>query len=90
MLIERRKEFRQPFFRAYVDFRKTFNSVHRGTPWELLRLRGMPGKIFSLIRALYTDTNSAVKYGGGTSKFYPVSTGYGEDASSLRPCSAFV
>ena len=75
VLIERRREFRQPFFGAYVDFRKAFDSIHRGTLWELLRLRGIPEKILALVRALYTDTESAVRYGGGTSEFFPVHTG---------------
>ena len=72
VLIERRREFRKPFLGAYVDFKKAFDSVHL---WELLRLRGIPDKILCLIRALYTDTESAVRWGGGTSEFFHVSTG---------------
>ena len=75
VLIERRREFRKPFLGAYVDFKKAFDSVHRETLWELLRLRGIPEKILCLIRALYTDTESAVRWGGGTSEFFHVSTG---------------
>ena len=75
VLIERRREFRRPFLGAYVDFKKAFDSVHRATLWELLRLRGVPNEILSLIRALYTDTESAVRWGGGTSDFFPVTAG---------------
>ena len=75
VLIERRREFRKPFLGAYVDFKKAFDSVHRETLWELLRLRGIPEKILCLIRALYTDTERAVRWGGGTSEFFHVSTG---------------
>ena len=57
-----------------MDFRKAFASVHRGTLWELLRFRGIPEKIFALVRALYTDSESAVRYGGGTSEFFLVPT----------------
>ena len=32
-------------------------------------------KILALIRALYTDTESAARYGGGTSDFSPIPTG---------------
>ena len=39
VLIERRREFHRPFY--YIDFRKVFDSVHWGTLWELLRLRGI-------------------------------------------------
>ena len=70
VLIERRMEFRQPFFGAYVDFRNAFDSIHRVKLWELLLLRGIPEKILALVRALYTDTESAVRYGGGTSEIF--------------------
>ena len=75
VLIERRREFHRPFIGAYVDFKKAFDSVHRETLWELLKLRGIPDKILCLIRALYTDTESAVRWGGDTSDFFHVSTG---------------
>ena len=75
ILIERRREFHKRFLGAYVDFKKAFDSVHRETLWELLRLRGVPNEILRLIRALYTDTESAVRWGGDTSDSFPVSTG---------------
>ena len=57
-----------------MDFRKAFDSVHKGggALWELLRIRGISEKILALVRALYTYTESAVRYGGGTSEFFPV------------------
>ena len=57
-------------FSAYVDFHKAFDWVHR----ELIVLRGMPEKILALVRAFYADTGSVVRYGRGTSKFFPVTT----------------
>ena len=43
---------------------KAFESVHRGTLWELLRLRGITRQILELIRALYyTGTDRAVRWG---------------------------
>ena len=49
--------------------------MHRETLWEFLRLRGIPREILELIRALYTGTKSAVRWGGDTSEFFPVKTG---------------
>ena len=69
VLIERRREFRRPFYGAY--FRKVFGSVQRETLWELLRLRGIFQEILDLIRALYTVTESAVRWGWDTSEFFP-------------------
>ena len=75
VLVERRLEFRQGLLAAYVDFKKAFDSVHRETLWELLRLRGIPPVIIDLVSGLYTGTESAVKYGGGASRFFPVDSG---------------
>ena len=60
---------------AYVDLKKAFDSVHRETLWDLLRLRGIPARIIGLLTGLYSGTVSAVKCGGGESSFFPVNTG---------------
>ena len=60
---------------AYIDLKKAFNTVHRESLWEILRLRGIPTRIIELIASLYTGTESAVKCGGGLSSFFPVSSG---------------
>ena len=60
---------------AYIDLKKAFDTVHRESLWEILRLRGIPTKIIELIANLYTGTESAVKCDGGLSSFFPVSSG---------------
>ena len=75
VLVERRLQFRQGLLAAYVDLKKAFDSVHRETLWELLRVRGIPARIIDLITGLYSGTESAVKCGGGTSSFFPVNSG---------------
>ena len=72
VLIERRLEYRWGFIAAYVDFKKAFDSVDRRTLWDLLRRRGIPAGILSLISALYSDTESAIKSGGDISRFFQV------------------
>ena len=51
------------------------NSVVRRTLWDLLRRRGIPTGILSLISALYSDTESAIKSGGDVSRFFQVKSG---------------
>ena len=75
VLIERRLEYRQGFIAAYVDFKKAFDSVARRTLWDLLRRRGIPAGILSLISALYSNTESAIKSGGDVSRFFQVKSG---------------
>ncbi len=57
---------------AYVDLKKAFDSVHWEMLWRLLGLRGIPAGIIGLLSGLYSDTESAVKCGGGVSDFFPV------------------
>ena len=75
VLVERRLEFQQRLLAVYVDFKKAFDSVHRETLWEILRVRGIPARIIGLITGLYSGTESAVKCGGGISSFFPVNSG---------------
>ena len=51
-LVERRREFRQEMLAAYVNLRKAFDSVHRETFWDFLRLRGIPARIIGLLTGL--------------------------------------
>ena len=75
VLVERRLEFRQGLLAAYVDLKKAFDSVHRETLWDLLRVRGIPARIIDLMTGLYSGTDSAVKCGGGISNPFPVNAG---------------
>lgn len=70
VLVERRHEFRKGLRVAYVDLKKV-DSVHCEALWELLRLRGTPAKITSLI----SESESAVMCGEGVSSFFIVNTG---------------
>ena len=60
---------------AYVNLKKAFDSVHRETLWDLLRLREIPARIIGLLTGLLSGTVSAVKCGGGVCSFFPVNTG---------------
>ena len=75
IIVERRLEFGRGLLATYIDLKKAFDSVHRESLWELLRLRGIPTKIVELIASLYTGTVSAVRCGGGMSGFFPVNSG---------------
>ena len=75
VLVERGHEFRQGMLAAYVDLKKAFDSVHRETLWDILRLRRIPAGIIGPISGLYSGTETAVKGGGGVSSFSSVNTG---------------
>ena len=66
-IIQTRREFQQPLRIAYIDLKAAFDSVDRGEAlWQLLRHLGLPSKIVTLMKALYTDTLSCVRTDGAT------------------------
>ncbi len=71
-LVKRRRESGRLFYAAFVNFRKAFDLVQLS---DLLRLRGISAEILRLISALYCDTESAVRWGGDTSAYFPVKAG---------------
>ena len=75
LLAERRREYRQPLFAAYVDLKKAFDSVDRRALWQVLLKRGIPCKLVELISALYSNTFSCVRVGTDTTDWFPVDTG---------------
>ena len=90
VISERMHEYRRKFFVAYIDLCKAFDSVNRDSLWQLLRFRGIPDALITLLSALYTGTESAIKCGSSLSDFFPVDTGVGQgrvEAPTLfNPC----
>ena len=41
---------------TFVDFKKAFDSIHRGKLMEILKAYGVPEKIVSAVDILYRDT----------------------------------
>nr|XP_027207908.1 uncharacterized protein LOC113801282 [Penaeus vannamei] len=58
-----RREFGHGLLAAYIDLKKAFDSIHRESLWEILRLKGILTQIIELIASLYTGTESAAKCG---------------------------
>ena len=74
-IIQTRREFQQPLWIAYIDLKAAFDSVDREALWLLLRHLGLPLKIVSLMKALYTDTLSCVRTDGATSDWFCIKSG---------------
>ena len=74
-ILQCRREYQRPLWIAYVDLKSAFDSVDRNALWLLLRSLGIPLKIVSLIRELYTDTLSCVRMDGTLSDWFPIKSG---------------
>ena len=64
-----------PTVMTFVDFRKAFDSVHRGILMKILRAYGIPNKIVDLIEKTYTDTFAKVMTPDGLTEAFAILAG---------------
>ena len=72
MIIHKCREFNQPLFTCFVDYTKAFDSVEHQQLWTAVREMGFPKRIVSLIEALYSGQQSAVRTDSGTTDWFSV------------------
>lgn len=59
----------------FVDFKKAFDSIHRGKLMEILKAYGIPQQVVSAIEVLYTNTVAKVISPDGDTDFFEVLAG---------------
>ena len=59
----------------FIDFRKAFDSVYRGTLMKILLAYGIPQKIVDLISLLYTNTRAQVVTSDGMTERFEILAG---------------
>ena len=74
-MIEKCIDQQLPCLINFIDFKAAFDSVHRPSLWEILRIYGIPTKIVNIIRNAYHDTTCAVKSEGSLSSWFKIVTG---------------
>jgi len=74
-LAQHRQEFGRPTYSAYVDLRAAFDSLSRPALWLLLARCGIPQKLISLIRSLYSESTSCVRIGNRLSPWFHIDSG---------------
>ena len=62
-------------YQCFVDLTKAFDTVHRGTLWEVLGKLGCPPKFLGLIRSLHEDMKAQVCFNGTLSQPISVENG---------------
>ena len=55
---------------CFVDYKKAFDSIDRNKLWCKLIRQGITGKMFNIIRALYQNIKTCVKYNGFLSNYF--------------------
>ena len=74
-LIEIMKASSKKLYCVFIDFRQAFDSVWRLGLWHKLISYNITGKCFRLIRSMYENIKSRVKYINGKSQFFPCTVG---------------
>ena len=62
-------------FTTFIDFKKAFDSIARKAMFKVLRHYGIPEPLVEAIKALYTNSKSAVYVDGHLTKEFEVTTG---------------
>ena len=60
---------------TFVDFKKAFDTVHRGTMMAILRAYGIPSEIVDVIKLLYTGTKAKVVTPDGQTEHFDILAG---------------
>ena len=74
-IIEESKACNKDLAFVFVDFSKAFDSVDREEMFKILELYGIPPKIITAIKLLYTDTSSTIVTSDGETPPIPILAG---------------
>ena len=74
-VIEKCLDQQLPCLISFIDFKAAFDSVHRPSLWEILKIYGIPTKIINIVRNSYQSTTCAVRSEGALSSWFYIVTG---------------
>ena len=74
-ILEEMRKLNKEAIISFVDFKKAFDSVSREKMFQILPLYGIPNKIVSAIRALYTSTKAKVVSPDGDTPLFNIQAG---------------
>jgi len=52
-----------PLYFGFIDIAKAYDYVDQPTLWKILHIIGIPTKMLSLIKTLYSKNNCKIKFG---------------------------
>ena len=74
-IIEQSHEWNATVYANFIDFQKAFDSVNRPALWRILAHYGIPDKISTLIKMLYTGFSAKVISGTALTDNFEIRTG---------------
>ena len=73
-------EGRGKLYVCFVDYRKAFDSVNHTHLWRVLYNSGLSTKFLSMLKAIYADVQSCVRWQHALSDFFPCTVGVKQGA----------
>ena len=73
--MEQANEWTVGLYIHFADFEKVFDSVHRGSLWNILRSYGIPSKMVKVIAGVYEGFECAVIDRSETSDWFKIKSG---------------
>ena len=76
---------------AFIDYRKSFDSVNRSVLWKILCKNGIIGKLLVILQGIYEDVRCNVRCDKGGTDFFQCLSGL-KQGCILSPllCSYFI
>ena len=60
---------------TFIDFKKAFDSIHRGKMMRILKAYGIPPNLLQAIEMMYTNTKAKVLSPDGETEMFDITTG---------------
>ena len=75
MIMEKVRDYNILLYMAFIDFKKTFDSVRHTAFWEIMKKMGVNEQIMSPIRKLYRNREAAVRVESELSEWFSIKKG---------------
>ena len=72
---EKAREFQKNIYFCFIDYTKVFDCVDHNKPWEILKVMGLPGHLFRLLRNLYAGQEATIRIRHGTMDWFQIGNG---------------
>lgn len=74
-IIEGVKEYNLPAIITFIDFKKAFDTIHRGKMLKILKAYGIPPNLLKAIGTMYTNTRAKVISPDGETELFDITAG---------------
>ena len=71
-IIEKAREFQKNIYFCFIGCAKAFDCVDHNKLWKILKEKGIPDHLTSLLRNLYADQEATVRTGCGTTAWFQI------------------